>query len=107
MFWDHGGSPIDLNTLVVPGTAMFVTSGIIINDAGEIGCLGLNPGDTDAHACLLIPCDENHSGIEGCDYSLGDTTAALSRDLTNGTQRLPQSRRTNRYHIRGVLPTSR
>ncbi len=111
LFWDDGGLPIDLNTLVVPSTAMYVTSGIIINNAGEIGCLGSNPGDTDAHACLLIPCDENHAGVEGCDYSLVDPTAAaqdaVQRDLPNGTLRMPLSRRTNRYHVPGLHSPSR
>lgn len=111
LLWDDGGSPIDLNTLVVPGTTMFVTLGVIINDAGEIGCLGSDPGDADGHACLLIPCDEDHAGVEGCDYSLVDPTAAVQdavqRDLPNGTQRMPLSRRTNRYHTPGTVSQSR
>ena len=76
LFWENGGPPVDLNTLLIPGTSTFVTAGIVINDAGEIGCFGLDPGDTEAHACLLIPCDENHPGIEGCDYSLVDPSTA-------------------------------
>jgi probable HAF family extracellular repeat protein len=74
--WENGGPMADLNALVVPGTSMHVTTGIVINDGGEIGCLGLDPGDTEEHACLLIPCDENHPGIEGCDYSLVNSPAA-------------------------------
>ncbi len=74
--WENGGPMADLNTLVVPGTSMHVTTGVVINDRGEIGCLGLDPADTEEHACLLIPCDENHQGIEGCDYSLVNSPAA-------------------------------
>jgi hypothetical protein len=55
---------------------MTVTSALLINDRGDIGCLGLDASDTIAHPCLLIPCDENHPRIEGCDYSLVDATSA-------------------------------
>ena len=74
--WENKGPMVDLNTLIVPGSKMYVKAAVLINDLGDIGCLGLDPGDSDEHACLLIPCDENHPGIEGCDYSLVDAPAA-------------------------------
>ena len=67
---------VDLNTLIVPASTTYVTDAVLINDHGDIGCLGKDPGDTANHACLLIPCDENHPGIEGCDYRLADPSAA-------------------------------
>jgi probable HAF family extracellular repeat protein len=73
--WEHGGPLVDLNTLILPGTIMFVTSALIINDGGEIGCLGVL-SDGAEHACVLIPCDENHAGVEGCDYALVDAATA-------------------------------
>ncbi len=75
--WEKGGPIVDLNRLVLPGASLFVTDGVNINDRGEVGCLGTLPnGDT--RACMLIPCDENHSGLEECDYSLVDATGAPS-----------------------------
>jgi hypothetical protein len=49
--------------------------------------------------------------VEGCDYSLVDATAAAQstapRHVPSATQRLPQSRWTNRYHFPGLQPPSR
>jgi probable HAF family extracellular repeat protein len=108
--WENGGPIIDLNTLVLHGSGLMVRDGDYINDRGEIAGRGVLPNG-DVHAVLLIPCDEQHHGIEGCDYSLVDATAATQspapRYLPSETQRLPQSRRTNRYHIPGLQSPSR
>jgi uncharacterized membrane protein len=91
LYWDAGSStPVDLNALLVPGTTMFVISGIVINDAGEIGCLGVDSGDTDAHACLLIPCDESHAGVENCDYSMVEASSEES-DVSAPATKHPSS----------------
>ncbi len=84
--WENGGPIVDLNTLVLPGSSMTVTAAYLINDRGDIGCLGLDPGDTAEHACLLIPCDDDHPGIEGCDYTLVDATTAPQVRSTQGAQ---------------------
>jgi probable HAF family extracellular repeat protein len=76
--WEDGGPLVDLNTLVLPGSSMIVTAALLINDRGDIGCLGMDPGDSEEHACLLIPCDKNHPGIERCDYGLVDSSTATA-----------------------------
>jgi probable HAF family extracellular repeat protein len=107
---ENGGPLIDLQTLIPSGSGVTVLYATDINDRGEIVAFGvLSNGD--GHSVVLIPCDEQHHGIEGCDYSLVDATAATQstapRYVPSGTQRLPQSRWTNRYHIPGPQSPSR
>jgi len=70
--WEQG-SLVDLNTLIPSNSEFQLVWAGYIADNGGIGAFGnLSNGDT--HAVLLIPCDENHPGVEGCDYSLADAT---------------------------------
>jgi len=74
---ENGGPLIDLQTLVPPGSGVTLTNAIFINDRGEIAGRGvLSNGDQ--HAVLLIPCDENHPDVEGCDYSRAEATVAAA-----------------------------
>ena len=66
--WEDGAI-FDLNSLIPPGSALYLISPDTINDLGEISGTGADVSGNE-HAFLLIPCDENHPGIEGCDYSL-------------------------------------
>jgi probable HAF family extracellular repeat protein len=77
--WEHGGPMVDLNTLVPPNPNLQLTLALYINDRGEIAALGtFSSGDR--HAFVLIPCDENHAGVEGCDFDTVDAeTAAQER----------------------------
>src|SRR5260370_27103274 len=64
--WENG-SIVDVNTLLPPGTGVTVSSASDINDRGEIAASGFD-SNGDAPAFLLIPCDEDHKDVEGCDY---------------------------------------
>jgi probable HAF family extracellular repeat protein len=82
--WQEGGPMMDLNTLIQPGTGYQLTNAIDINDRGEIlakaAPVGFTPND-DADLgplALLIPCDDEHSGIDDCDYSEVDPDAIAS-----------------------------
>ena len=65
---------IDLNTLVPSYSALTLTEATFINDSGEITAERvLSNGDQ--RAVPLIPCDDHHPGIEGCDYDEVEVTA--------------------------------
>jgi probable HAF family extracellular repeat protein len=101
--WEDG-SLFDLNSLVPPASALYLKLTYAINDSGEIAGTGVDASGNE-HAFLAIPCDKQHPGIEGCDYSLVDATVAKQspapRYVPSGTQ--PQSRRTNRRHLPGLV----
>jgi probable HAF family extracellular repeat protein len=74
--WENGGPIVDLEKLVLPGSGLTVIAGNLINDRGEIAGRGMLPnGHT--HAILLIPCDEIHPEVEGCDYDTVDPETAV------------------------------
>jgi probable HAF family extracellular repeat protein len=74
--WEKG-SIVDLNTLISPATPIHLTVASYIDNRGEIAAVGNLPNG-DQHAVLLIPCDENHVGVEGCECSLLDGSATTS-----------------------------
>jgi probable HAF family extracellular repeat protein len=73
--WEDGGPIVDLNTLVPPGSGVTVTNAFDINDRGEIAGNGFL-ANGDARAVLLIPCDEDHADVEGCDFDTVDAETA-------------------------------
>jgi probable HAF family extracellular repeat protein len=102
--WERG-TMIDLNNLIPAGSPWFLFEVDSINSRGEIVGGAFNTTTSENRAVLLIPRDENHPGVEGCDYSLVDAATAQSpapRSFPSGSQRLPQLRRTNRYHLAGL-----
>jgi probable HAF family extracellular repeat protein len=119
--WENGGPMVDLNSLIPRGSRLDLAVPYGINDSGEIVGSGLPPdcapqdNQICGHAFLLIPCDENHPGIEGCDYNMVEATeisnnatvarpratpvnSALSGRGMLGRLRAP---RFPRYHVQG------
>jgi probable HAF family extracellular repeat protein len=98
--WEDGGPAVDLNTLIPPNLGLLLFEAFYVTDSGEIAALGTF-SNGDIHAFVLIPCDENHSGLEGCDHRLVDATAEpqspAPRYVPSGTPRLPHTRRGSRY----------
>jgi probable HAF family extracellular repeat protein len=80
--WENGGPIADLNTLVPPGSDVTITNAFDINDRGEIAGNGFLPNG-DVRAVLLIPCDEGHPRLEGCDY---DDVEAVADAQVRSTQ---------------------
>ena len=85
--WEDG-SIVDLNTLVPTNSNVHVGKAIAINDRGEIVAWGL-PSDGSNHVVVLIPCDDDHAGVEGCDYSLVEGDSAAGAGLAPASQNSP------------------
>jgi probable HAF family extracellular repeat protein len=81
--WQQGGPMVNLNTLVPPDSPLNLTYAVAINDRGEIAGFGVPAAcavesyEYCGHAYVMIPCDENHPGMEGCDYRLVDASAGV------------------------------
>ena len=86
--WEEGGPMVDLNTLLSAKSAIQVQGVATINDRGEIAANGVD-ANGDSHALLLVPCDEGHLGVQGCDYSLVNAIATQNPEpsaVPNGIQ---------------------
>jgi probable HAF family extracellular repeat protein len=72
--WENG-SLADLNTLIPANSPLYLVYPYTINEKGEIAVNGFDANGIE-QAALLVPCDENHIGVEGCDYSMVDGSTA-------------------------------
>ncbi|HKH98383.1 MAG TPA: DUF3466 family protein [Candidatus Sulfotelmatobacter sp.] len=103
--WEDGGPMVDLNTLVPPNSGLQLYEADQINDRGEIAAQGADASGNN-HDVVLIRCDEHHPGVEGCDYSMVDASAAVQsaapRSIPNTTPRSVHPWRSNRFHSSAV-----
>lgn len=125
--WEKGGPMVDLNTLIPPGSSLQLTFAFAINGRGEIIGVGVPSGcapqdvNLCGHAFVLIPCNDDHSNVAGCDYSMveaADTqnkvsaprSAAATQQSTNSTERTvnpSRNRMMQRYRTPGQRPVPR
>lgn len=90
--WE-GGSMIDLNTVLAAPTDLHIYWAPFISENGEIGAFALTPDLLQSHVVLLIPCDEGHPNVAGCDYrEITGAEAAARAPNANGA--MPLSTRT-------------
>ncbi len=85
----HGQPIVDVNLLIVPASDLQVISAFDINESGEIAGIGVLPNG-DARAVLLIPCDQGHPGVQGCEYSQIDASSALQGKTLSSAARRAQ-----------------
>jgi probable HAF family extracellular repeat protein len=94
---------VDLNRLISHGSDMQLQVAGDINNRGEIAGFGVLPNG-DGHAFLLVPCDDKHPGVEGCDYNMmeASATAAVEPTIHATPGRRPPIalwQRGNRFHF--------
>jgi probable HAF family extracellular repeat protein len=103
--WENG-EILDLNTLVPASSGIQLQFAFSINEGGEIVGDGILNDSGDNRAFLLVPCDSNHPGLEGCDYSLVEATKAAEAHLeqtthptsgTAGTTKFPHAEAMTRF----------
>ena len=88
---ENGGPIVDVNALIVPASDIEVVSEFDINERGEIAGIGVVPSG-DEHAVLLIPCDDAHPSVAGCDYGpVNATTASLLSSAPTTTLKISPS----------------
>jgi hypothetical protein len=102
---EDGAAIVNLNTLVPPNSGLQLNEAGQINDRGEI-TINATDASFNNHTVVLIPCDENHPNLEGCDYSLVDPAIAAAETTArldpSATQHPPQSRSDVRHRMRGL-----
>jgi probable HAF family extracellular repeat protein len=103
--WEPGGSIIDPNNFVPPGSNLRVTDGETINDSGEIAGSGELPNG-DFHAVVLVPCDDNGEDCLSAreNQNGGPAAPAVHSEKLNAVETLAKihSQLTRRFRISGA-----
>jgi uncharacterized membrane protein len=100
ILWENG-LMVDLDSLIPADSGFHLYSASFIDDRGEIAAFGSLPNG-DSHTVLLIPCDENHPGVEGCDYSMVEASRPSAvRPMQEASRPMPTAllRRNNPFHV--------
>jgi probable HAF family extracellular repeat protein len=88
VLWEHGNLYV-LNNLIPANSDLSVGDVNFINDRGEIAVTGHLPNG-DQRAVVLVPCDQDHPGLEDCDYNSENAATNAEIHAAQGTQ-LPSS----------------
>ena len=103
--WENG-SIVALEDLVSPASEIKILDNISINDRGEIPANGILPNG-DVRTILLVPCDDDHPNVDGCDYSMVDSQSAAhdepvrieGQSKVSGTGDVPQTKDATAGHL--------
>jgi probable HAF family extracellular repeat protein len=104
--WENGFI-VDLNRLIPHDSNLQLVDPLSINDRGEIAGIGLPPGCTAVedtacgHAFVLMPCDSNHSDVEGCE-ARGDASTAAIQDSPTAVNQNPGNLKESRLTPREI-----
>jgi probable HAF family extracellular repeat protein len=75
--WQNGVMT-DINSLVLPGSTLYLVNISDINDRGEIAGYAYDPNTGDLPGFLAIPCDASHGNVEGCEVQAEGATAVVN-----------------------------
>jgi len=95
------GVMTDPNSLVLPGSSLYLVNASDINDRGEIAGNAYDPSTGDSPGFLAIPCDEEHADVEGCKDQADGTSVTLAGAGERPTVILPENVREQLRRGRG------
>src|SRR5215472_3464559 len=85
------GVMTDLNSLVLPGSALYLVNISDINDRGEVAGYAYDPNTGEGPGFLAIPCDAQHAEVEDCMSRADRTIAADHETGTHPKITLPEN----------------